>query len=209
MNNMNLGEKIYSLRKLKQLSQDELAEKLYISKQTVAKWEEGISTPEIDKLIIMGKIFEVPAEYFLKSDNLNNKDNSNNKTEKTRLIFLIKYGSILALLSLLGFLGQYLLYLLEIIKERYSVGCQICFALIILGAVMVISAKLMMKYTFKKQYYSMSKAKIIGISLTIPAIILIILTNYIPNLLSAILCFSFCIAFAGINIFDIIKKKYV
>ena len=208
MNNVNFGEKIYNLRILRQLSQEELAEKLNISKQSVLQWEAGISMPETEKIITMSKVFEVPADYLLQSDETHDSELSDNKTEKTMLIYLTKCGAILALLSLLGLMAQYLLYILEVIKE-YSFGYEICFSFTILGAGMVGAAKLMMKYTYKSQYHSGSKTKIIGIFLAVPAIILMILANYLPHLFIAIPCFCFYLAFAGVNIFNIVKRKYV
>lgn len=46
-----LAQQIRVLRTAKNLSQDELAEKLYISRQAVSKWENGEATPDIDKLV--------------------------------------------------------------------------------------------------------------------------------------------------------------
>ena len=45
-----LSEKIYSLRRKNGLSQEQLAEKIGVSRQAVSKWEGGLSTPELDKL---------------------------------------------------------------------------------------------------------------------------------------------------------------
>lgn len=46
-----LAQQIRVLRTANNLSQDELAEKLYISRQAVSKWENGEATPDIDKLV--------------------------------------------------------------------------------------------------------------------------------------------------------------
>ena len=47
---MDLSEKILKLRKANNLSQEELAEKLGVSRQSISKWESGQSLPDIDKL---------------------------------------------------------------------------------------------------------------------------------------------------------------
>lgn len=63
---MILAEKIMNLRKKNGWSQEELAEKLNISRQSVSKWESGASIPDIDKIIAMSGIFGVSTDYLLK-----------------------------------------------------------------------------------------------------------------------------------------------
>ena len=46
---MTIGQKIYNLRKLADLSQESLAEKLGVSRQTISKWERDECQPELDK----------------------------------------------------------------------------------------------------------------------------------------------------------------
>ena len=72
---MNFGEKLTSLRKQKGLSQEELGYKLNVTRQTVSKWELGQTTPEMDKLVEMSKIFGVTL------DELTNETESNNDVE--------------------------------------------------------------------------------------------------------------------------------
>lgn len=72
---MKFNEKLISLRKSKGMSQEELGEKLNVTRQTVSKWELGVTTPEMDKLVEMSKIFNVTV------DNLIN-ENDNNETVK-------------------------------------------------------------------------------------------------------------------------------
>ena len=55
--NMTLAEKVAILRKQKGWSQEELAEKLGISRQAVSKWEGGSSIPDIDKIVGMSRLF--------------------------------------------------------------------------------------------------------------------------------------------------------
>lgn len=60
-----LGDKIYTLRKNKKISQEEFAEVLNTSRQAVSKWERNESKPDIDKLVIIAKIFNVSIDYLL------------------------------------------------------------------------------------------------------------------------------------------------
>lgn len=63
---MSFCEKLRMIRTNNNLSQEMLADKLYISRQTVSKWESGLSYPEIDKLIAISDMFNVSIDYLLK-----------------------------------------------------------------------------------------------------------------------------------------------
>ena len=60
-----LNENIKAIRKSKGLSQQELAIKLNVVRQTVSKWEQGLSVPDSDMLISMSKILETPVSTLL------------------------------------------------------------------------------------------------------------------------------------------------
>lgn len=57
-----LGETIYNLRRKQGLSQEQLAEKLGVSRQSVSKWEGGQTTPDLDKLIALSDCFGVTLD---------------------------------------------------------------------------------------------------------------------------------------------------
>lgn len=59
---MTIGEKIYQLRKSKGLSQEELADELNISRQSVSLWETNQTVPQIDYLLELSKVFEVSLD---------------------------------------------------------------------------------------------------------------------------------------------------
>lgn len=65
---MELKDKIQELRKCKKLSQENLAEKLNISRQAVAKWENGETYPDINNLIGLSNIFNISIDRLLKDD---------------------------------------------------------------------------------------------------------------------------------------------
>ena len=65
---MHLSEKIMDLRKKSGWSQEELAERLGISRQSVSKWETGESIPDIDKIIRMSELWNVSTDYLLKEE---------------------------------------------------------------------------------------------------------------------------------------------
>lgn len=59
---MNLGEKIYTLRTKSNMSQGALADALDVSRQSISKWENNTSVPELEKLIKMSEIFGVSLD---------------------------------------------------------------------------------------------------------------------------------------------------
>ena len=63
---MNMADRIQSLRKSKGISQEELADRVGVSRQAVSKWESEQSTPDIDKIITMSEFFGVTTDYILK-----------------------------------------------------------------------------------------------------------------------------------------------
>ena len=56
------------LRKKQGWSQEELAERLGVSRQAVSKWESGQTLPDMDKLLLLSEVFGVTTDYLLKED---------------------------------------------------------------------------------------------------------------------------------------------
>ena len=65
---MTLGEKIYELRTQHNLSQGDLANELNVSRQSISKWENGNSTPDLDKLTKLGKIFNISLDELVNNE---------------------------------------------------------------------------------------------------------------------------------------------
>lgn len=65
MNRMNLSEKIFTLRKGSDLTQEQLAEALNVSRQSISKWESGQATPELEKIVAMSQVFGVTTDSLL------------------------------------------------------------------------------------------------------------------------------------------------
>lgn len=60
-----LNENLKAIRKSKGLSQEELAERLHVVRQTVSKWEQGLSVPDSDLLVSISEILETPVSVLL------------------------------------------------------------------------------------------------------------------------------------------------
>ena len=73
---MTLGEKLSKLRKEYNYTQEQLADVLGVSRQSISKWESDIAYPETEKLIELGKLFECSMDYLLKDDVTEKTDTS-------------------------------------------------------------------------------------------------------------------------------------
>lgn len=67
---MEFNNRLYELRKQKGLSQEELAGRINVSRQTISKWEIGDSTPDLEKLIALSDLFEVSLDKMVKGEKL-------------------------------------------------------------------------------------------------------------------------------------------
>ena len=76
---MNLSDNLKKIRKENNLSQEDLAEKLGVSRQSVSKWESGLAYPEMDKVLQLCKLFDLNIDELL---NQNVKEVKNNKQYK-------------------------------------------------------------------------------------------------------------------------------
>ena len=65
---MELGNRLKELRKQHNINQDELAEKLFVSRQTISNWENDKSYPDIQSILLISEIFNVSVDQLLKGD---------------------------------------------------------------------------------------------------------------------------------------------
>lgn len=99
---MTLGEKIYRLRTDRNLTQEQLAEKLGVTRQSISKWEGDLVKPEIEKLKAMAKLFEVSLDDLISDEASDDKDkektmaeSSLNKKEKLNRIIITVIACLL------------------------------------------------------------------------------------------------------------------
>ena len=65
---MQVGKQIQHYRKEKQLSQDDLAEIIFVSRQSISNWERGATYPDLQNLLLLSKVFEVSLDQLIKGD---------------------------------------------------------------------------------------------------------------------------------------------
>ena len=106
---MTFSEKLLELRKQNNFSQEELAEKLGVSRQAISRWESGETMPDSPNLLQISKIFSVSADYLLRDEIEQNF--SEPKTEKTEskkknpffIIYIFGLFGMSALLYIIAF----------------------------------------------------------------------------------------------------------
>lgn len=83
---MTLGKRIQELRKQNNFSQEQLAEKLEVSRQAISKWELDQSIPDTDKIIQLSFLFKVSTDYLLiEGFTISSQQNTNDSTNKNML----------------------------------------------------------------------------------------------------------------------------
>lgn len=86
------GEYLRKLRIERELSQEQLAEAMRLSRQSISKWEQGVSTPDIDNFMKLAEFYSVPIESLIKAEELCRKpefaeeDSAEEKPEKKKPI---------------------------------------------------------------------------------------------------------------------------
>ena len=65
---MKLSEKIVELRKASKMTQEELASKCNVSRQSISKWEADIALPELEKILLLGETFHISTDVLLKDE---------------------------------------------------------------------------------------------------------------------------------------------
>ena len=128
-----LKDNLKTLRKNKGLSQEELSIKLNVVRQTVSKWEQGLSVPDAEMLIAISEVFDTPVSTILGEnidENEKNVKNENKKySGKTALVgdnLSASYSNTKAILENLGFtvdIAESSNYLVNKIKygEKYDI----------------------------------------------------------------------------------------
>ena len=104
------GERLQRLRRMKGLSQEQLAAELHVSRQAISKWEQG-NLPETETLISLAAYFEVSLDFLLLGKENDpaivlEKDNRSDFTQKLKIVLGI-------ITAAFGFLGNFVIYILS------------------------------------------------------------------------------------------------
>lgn len=187
---LNLGEKIYNLRKQKNLSQEDLASILNVSRQTISKWETGESNPDIDKIVPLCNFFEISTDEFLKGKDIVyerklTKEKSRNKALTFSLCLVI--FSVMVILTIL---------LSETEVNEGIISAIIMFCITLIGVLLI--------YYFlstPKESNNIKENKVINKIIFLATIIVYFLVSFIWNAWAV----SWIIFIIGILIAQVIK----
>ena len=204
---MEFNEKLQSLRKSKGLTQEELAEVLYVSRTAISKWESGRGYPSIDSLKDISKFFSVSIDDLLSGEkllSLAEKENNSNIRNMCDLLFGIVdlCSFILVVLPLYPNTIDGFVYSVNLLNYTQTTMlnrtiCWIVFmSLVIIGAVKVILARI------KAEKYSKILMKI---SAVISALTVIFLA--ITREVYAVVVVFLLLIIKGVIIFKRVQHK--
>ncbi|RTX75360.1 XRE family transcriptional regulator [Mammaliicoccus sciuri] len=134
---MNLSKQIIHLRKEYNLSQEDLAEKVFVSRQSISNWERGKSYPDIESLLLLSNIFDVSLDHLVKGDvNMMKREMDRKVFDKWTwlMMFFMGLAAILLIPSMmlmgmyglvvpfvLWLIGMYFAYKVDKFKEVHNI----------------------------------------------------------------------------------------
>ncbi|HEO1142770.1 TPA: helix-turn-helix domain-containing protein [Streptococcus agalactiae] len=125
---MEIGQQIIRYRKQQALSQEELAEKVYVSRQSISNWENDKTYPDIHSLLLLSQIFQVSLDQLIKGDiekmkytiTQVDKKNFERDTKVMVTLMILLMISSYPLVYFLEWLGLGIFVLLSIITMTYA-----------------------------------------------------------------------------------------
>lgn len=109
---MKLGNHIKHYRNEKGLSQEELAERVYVTRQTISNWENNKNYPDINSIVLLSEVFEISIDNLIKGDLEQMKKEINSEEVKklnfySWMVLIIFLIAIISLIPMLKFIGLY------------------------------------------------------------------------------------------------------
>lgn len=109
---MEIGTQIKEYRNTMELSQEELAEKMYVTRQTISNWENGKSYPDIYNLLLLSSLFNVSLDQLIKGDieamkKEINKEEVMKFNKVSKLLAVLFAASLVSFIPLVAFLKTY------------------------------------------------------------------------------------------------------
>lgn len=123
---MEISTQIKKYRNTMKLSQEELAEKIYVTRQTISNWENGKSYPDIHGLLLLGSLFNVSLDQLIKGD-IEIMKKEINKEDVARFNKVSKQFAVLFVASLIAFIP------LAVFLKIYGVVIWAILYLVVLG----------------------------------------------------------------------------
>ena len=105
---MEFGKQIKKLRQEAQLSQEELAERIYVSRQTISNWENDKSYPDVNSLVLLSETFQISLDKLIKGDIEVMKD----VIQKEEIEKMNRYGGIYTMMLIASAVSAVPLFML-------------------------------------------------------------------------------------------------
>lgn len=118
---MNFNEKLIELRKSKGLTQDELGDKLGVSRQTISKWELAQSYPDFQRLVLISDYFGLSLDVLVKDIEVQDVREKNNKDKQINEIYddtqkaKMAVNTVMNAFAIFGIVGVFILLLIIVI----------------------------------------------------------------------------------------------
>ncbi len=108
---MELNKQIKKYRRMMNLSQEDLAERVYVTRQTISNWETGKSYPDIHSLLLLSSLFNVSLDTLIKGDLEMMREKVNEKEIREfnfygNIFAVLLIGTVLSAAPLVYFLGR-------------------------------------------------------------------------------------------------------
>ena len=161
MNLIKIGKFIADCRKEKKITQEQLAEKLYITDRAVSKWERGLSLPDADKMLDLCNILDINVNELLNGEKIDMKDYEKKtenllvemaKQEEDKNKKLIMNMWVISITALLFYIGIIIISSMTL-EEGPILGTIICIS----TALLVIVAFYALKLEVETGYYECNK----------------------------------------------------
>ncbi|MFL0248280.1 helix-turn-helix domain-containing protein [Candidatus Clostridium stratigraminis] len=126
---MEIGKQIKKYRAEMELSQDELAERIFVSRQTISNWENNKNYPDVKSLVLLSSLFCVSLDILIKGDlekmkaKIKTEDKASFKRDSTTFSVLMLSMIVLPvpLVKFLGYTGAIVWVLIAIITIYYAI----------------------------------------------------------------------------------------
>lgn len=187
---MILADKIIHLRKKHDMTQEDLAEMIEVSRQSISKWEGALSIPDINKIMKMSEVFGVSTDFLL-NDNLDLNNLAPHESEPDQL--LIKIGVV----------REYLDY-----KQKNAHAIALSVVFFIVAAVMVILSTNPLIIRRFGENVSLATSLSIGLVFVVIGIANIIMSNQKPIEFEHIEQDDYTLEYGATGIIEKIKEHY-
>lgn len=180
---MEFNEKLQNLRKNKGLTQEELAEVLYVSRTAISKWESGRGYPSIDSLRAIAKYFSVTMDELLSGDEILNLAEEDNK-QKEQLLHSLVFGLLdvsVLMLFFLPFFGQKVNGIVQEVSllSLYEISSYLCAAyIVVVISVIAYGIITLSLQNCQRTFWTKNKEKI-SLILNVVAVLLFVISSQV------------------------------